>query len=118
MTYDVQRYSAYYSGNPAQFGLWEDKDGSWVLASDAAEHERVAIDEAIAKTLDTYTICTSSFEHGRYRAIRDCIAAVKDIQGIYVNLMSPNPPLRKWIDEMDVIDVLREMMDKDRWDKA
>ena len=48
----------------------------------------------------------------REQVIKECIKAVIKTQGIYLNLLSPNPPLRKWVDEMDVISALRDLINE------
>jgi len=39
---DIQRYSAYHSGDPSQIGLWDDNDGHWVTYADHVEALRQA----------------------------------------------------------------------------
>ena len=41
-----------------------------------------------------------------------CIKATIRTSGIYINLSSPLPPLRKWIDEMDIVAALRALQEK------
>ena len=48
---DMQRYSAYHSGDPHKVGLWANADGEWVLYSDAeaaiAAAEQQAYDRGV-----------------------------------------------------------------------
>ena len=51
-------------------------------------------------------------EDERRDTLAKCIEAVTRTPGIYLNLVNPNPPLRKFVDEMDVIVALRDLQDK------
>jgi hypothetical protein len=72
-------------------------------------------DPLCVKTDDPYTMATCKCDliaKAREDMLSKCIEAVTETPGIYMNLLNPNPPLRKFVDEMDVIAALRDLQDK------